>query len=697
MKTYLFNAVAGLAAVSLLFVQCSKEDELQSGLGGGNPSEETVTITVRSAENHQETGTKTSIVTEGNLGKVIWNEGDVVDINGKRYPVIPDSSDPSVGIVENVAASNEYLAIYGTNVYSWSEEYLSVGFSSYPAYSQNTFADGYNPMVAYSTTPELQFRNAGGLLRIGIAGNGEEVRSVAVSTADGTFISGSLKIPVADVRDGVMADTYSDFQYEGNSTQCIELYPGDEDYVPVILSEDPEYFYFVVPPQTYPSFTVMAADMDGDVTVKKMTSPVEVFRSTLVPMAAFEFDPLPRPEVTILSQTSHSVTYKVEAEPGMEIRSAAVYGPVYDILPPIDLSGDEMAQYNYAISALWDTPNVTVLGADGTYTATVEKFYNFYEGEFVDMNAGTEYYIVASYGNSEDPVGGPFAAKAVTAQAEDAGPSLDIAVAEEESSYYDIYLNIKAGSSASEIRVASMPLATYQQMTAAGMDDRDIALFSSYALDEESLALAKGEGYLFEYDYDTVYPSTDYVFIVAAIAAGGGETVMKEEYTTPQHLPDNPQWEEFASDAYVHVYKWTSDGYEYEYNVEMPGMAVEKVSGLEIYRIAWNIHENDEFAQYMTGLGCTPDTSYDGTYLYLDLDLNNDDMNIYPEESFTGFKNENGESVYFSCSNVYVSEDSYAIRMNGFADLTSDAMDYDKTLDYCNISIEIPINTSEIL
>ena len=37
MKTYLFNAVAGLAAVSLLFVQCSKEDELQSGLGGVTP------------------------------------------------------------------------------------------------------------------------------------------------------------------------------------------------------------------------------------------------------------------------------------------------------------------------------------------------------------------------------------------------------------------------------------------------------------------------------------------------------------------------------------------------------------------------------------------------------------------------------------------------------------------------------------
>lgn len=83
----------------------------------------TVTLTVSNAGIE----TRTSIDIEGNVGHVLWSEGDRIIVNGEIFDVVPDANDPTRASVYNVPESGEYYAMYcnpdyppysdGTNYY----------------------------------------------------------------------------------------------------------------------------------------------------------------------------------------------------------------------------------------------------------------------------------------------------------------------------------------------------------------------------------------------------------------------------------------------------------------------------------------------------------------------------------------------------------------------------------------------------
>ena len=687
-----------LLAAPIFLTFCSRNEEL---LPEGSGTGKTVTLTLRSAESVSAPDSKTSLAADGS---VLWSEGDYVTIatssSFESYPVIPDSENPAVATIEGVPESDEYVVTYPAgSLGDWPAgeigDFVTAAIDSYQRYCENTFASETNPMVGYGTSTDIELKNAASVAKFGITGT-QSVYYLAFVSNDGSNIAGNILIPVEDLRSGKLSDFYSDFSHEYGASISMECIDEEYNPAPVQLSSEPAWFHLVIPAKRYESgFTVYVMDSERNVAAQKMTVPVDMPRSTVVPVEPFEFEPLPVPEIEVTETTSNSISYTVTAEPGMTIMTGVTYKAFYDSYPAGSGNDDEYTQYDIALEALYNSPESFVtVGDEGTYTYTATRVCN-YDCEYVDMSAETDYYVVASYAVPGDmPLGNVAVEPASTVAAAGEGPAiLDFSVLPE-STYSKLFLNIALEGEVSALKLGLFSAAEFDAYMSSGMEPRDMALAYGKDLDESLIDAAVSGGLYYETAYDDrIYPSTEYRLVLLATGPDGAESVMECPHFTSEHFPADAQWKMISSNASIYLMD-----YENGWNLNFNALQAEQLEGKSIYRIRIDIYQ-DDFKGYMTSLGCMP-TGEDLVYLYIDGNTSADIFGsgmpepvaqIYPNESYTAFMTGDGLPVYFYTTS-YSMIDAWSDNMsvNLYAALTSDYA-ADMILASPNLLISIPL------
>lgn len=228
-----------LFAVAALLSGCAKDSNMKAPKGG-----DPVIFTATIAQ------TKTALTVEGTAGKLVWEDGDEITINGVAYVATPDSENPAMatfapkGTDEAEPVDGVYYAAYNC---TFDAEQLSGILPARQTYAANSLA-GVAPMYAESEDTEFTFKNICSLLEITLKGDAK-VSEISVSSSN-LPMSGKFTIS----NDGQTADAVSE------GTAGVTLACDDTQ-----LTSDGVSFYVAVPAGAYQNLKIKATTTEGEV------------------------------------------------------------------------------------------------------------------------------------------------------------------------------------------------------------------------------------------------------------------------------------------------------------------------------------------------------------------------------------------------------------------------------------------------
>ena len=243
------------------------------------------------------------------LYQVHWNEGDAITIffdtfNGKYLfaggdgstaggfnPASTESGSPFTTGLE----IDRYYAVYPyAESTSLSGGVISFEFPATQTYAEDSFGPGAGVMAAATSGPSdthLSFKNVMGFLKFKIYG-GAKVQSIVLTGKNGEKLSGPAQIiatygetPVAVMTGDAASVTLA----------CGGVQTG-------ATAEEATAFYIAIPPTDFTQgFTVEITDADGRVMTQSTDKDINIQRSHVKPMKAFQFDGVapepPEPEI----------------------------------------------------------------------------------------------------------------------------------------------------------------------------------------------------------------------------------------------------------------------------------------------------------------------------------------------------------------------------------------------------------------
>lgn len=608
-----------IALLSFMAAQCST-DEMQPE--PEEPVSGTVNLTLRSAA----TDTRTSLAGDGS---VEWGPDDFVWVNGNSYPVLPDGEDPTKATVENVASAKDFLASFPDGLWINDNGSYAVYIRENQTYSENSFGPSDNPMVAYSTSTDLQFRNVGGIVRIAVRGS-QSVLNVAFIANDLNPAAGHLLIPAEDIQTGALADEYSDFDEAGAGWERIYLSP----YDPVTLSPSETTFDFVVAPRTYKGgFSVYVEDTEGNIAGHSTTGDFTVLRSTLNPMAAFDFEPLSEPEVSLSSATATSFEVTVSAPSGFPLKSAVIPAEEWDS----GFNQEENAR-NAILASSYGAFSV----GTGSHTFTADKCSVNTWDETV-LSAATEYVVVTGYYLS-DRIIGPLSVQRITTEDPSGTPpviSADLTPGTE----YDRLLASISVENAVSATYAVMSESRYQYLRADYQSDEEMLAVYGTMLSSDELSEALAGRLTIEYTDMYILPLTEYRLVVSATSAGGMVSTLSSTAVTSEHIPSDAVWEEVPENVQISLQCYFGSGFE-------GFVTVEKMKDEPVFRIAFPLADDENFNNLMNERGCVK-TDSEPQYIYVELrdfDGYSGTPIIAPGESFIGYTSQESQAPVFMMS-----------------------------------------------
>ena len=267
MKRFL-HLLTGICTLALALQACTKSPAENPGRTDDPGNDE---------QNSKVTLTLSTLVSET---YVHWSEEDIVQINGTNLPVIPDPNDPTRATISNVDTAEEYVALYSPDNggYIPEREVVEAYFRPEVPHTPDSFyTTGGNPMVAYSTSTSLEFKNIGGLLRIGVTGDAS-IASVMLSGNAGEPIAGHFEISKSDLASGSLdfapGEGSAQFVSTSVTMTCTENVRLD--------ANSPTYFYFALPAAEYTEgFIVTLTDSEGNTCLRQTHNSVSIERATL--------------------------------------------------------------------------------------------------------------------------------------------------------------------------------------------------------------------------------------------------------------------------------------------------------------------------------------------------------------------------------------------------------------------------------
>lgn len=244
---------AAFAAIAL--TACQRELDVQ---------EQTVGVFTATTES---TTTKTELSPDGSAFNVVWQSGDQIAIedaaaNAGVYSTTSTGTHASFTFASGKeAATAPFKAWYPAGIYNEGKPELPAT----QAYVAGNITGA--PMYAESETPDLVFKNLGGIVRLNVSTSqeGKKVRKIVLSADKG------LSGPFTITEDAAVV----------SGTAGITLDCGETG---VAIGAESLPFHIAVPAGTYNPLKITVITTDGEVQVKTSTSGISIARSKITPI-----------------------------------------------------------------------------------------------------------------------------------------------------------------------------------------------------------------------------------------------------------------------------------------------------------------------------------------------------------------------------------------------------------------------------
>ena len=628
-----------LACISMAAIQCSKVDEPAPPQTGQKA--ETVTLTLYGGS----PDSKTYLGEDGQ--SVLWSEGDVVMINGMNYNIQIDPDNPSVATVTGVYASDEYIAYYAEYIggYYEPDDTFDMILSKEQYYSDDSFGQWSNLMVAYSTDEDLYFQNVGGLLHFSITGN-SEIKSISLSSNDGAYIAGRLTIPMDDLRNGTLKDSYEIFGYQENQLSNTIIIDG----IGVQLGPEPHDFYFAVPARTYAEgITLIMEDADGNVGIQTTRNSIEVLRNEIRTVETFAFTPAQDIVLKDHAAGATSISASVSAAEGLGVKAAVM--PVSEW----EKFGEDEESGILAWRNILDYTEICTC-TDGTAQFTLDQAYNS-SGWGQNIMAETEYVLAVSYCNAAGKSIGSISIseyRLTTAEASGTEPVIKDFIGNGtfyEGGNYDNGLAFTLFTEdAAGITLIAKPTSYFNVLESTFSTQEIIARYGEILVDNLVAEANSETGCQLLFKDEIIYPGTGYTIMAAVFGEGGKMVTERLDLTADAHISDDASWEDLMDGSMNMVL------YDFGFSTMYNYQSVERIaSGEKIFRISFELNQNAELMSIMENKGYVL-TDTDSQYLYLQFSTieNSNVVSALPNESYTGYSTVDGQPIYFmSDSNGY--------------------------------------------
>lgn len=643
-KSYLSGLVQvmALACVSMAAIQCSKVDEPAPPQTGQKA--ETVTLTLYGGS----PDSKTYLGEDGQ--SVLWSEGDVVMINGMNYNIQIDPDNPTTATVEGVIASDEYFASYSDYYGQYDESRYIIIYSNYQLYGgDNSFGQWANSMIAYSTDENLYFQNVGGLLHFSITGeSANTLKSIFLSSNDGAYIAGGISIPLEDLRNGTLQDSYDimdDGWYQIDNTISI-------DNIYTQLGPEPHDFYFAVPARTYAEgITLIMEDADGNVGIQTTRNSIEVLRNEIRTVETFAFTPAQDIVLEDHAAGATSISASVSAAEGLGVKAAVM--PVSEW----EKFGEDEESGILAWRNILDYTEICTC-TDGTAQFTLDQAYNS-SGWGQNIMAETEYVLAVSYCNAAGKsIGSISEYRLTTAEASGTEPVIKDFIGNGtfyEGGNYDNGLAFTLFTEdAAGITLIAKPTSYFNVLESTFSTQEIIARYGEILVDNLVAEANSETGCQLWFKDEIIYPGTGYTIMAAVFGEGGKMVTERLDLTADAHIPENSSWNYIWYDGSMNInlYRISSMDLSETYY----GLNMEKISsGEEIYRMPFNLNNSDNIRYILEEQGCyLADESKQYLYLQFSTIENSNVVSALPNESYTGYSTVDGQPIYFmSDSNGY--------------------------------------------
>ena len=627
-----------LACISMAAIQCSKVDEPAPPQTGQKA--ETVTLTLYGGS----PDSKTYLGEDGQ--SVLWSEGDVVVINGMDYNIQIDPDNPTTATVEGVIASDEYFASYSDYYGQYDESRYIIIYNNYQLYGgDNSFGQWANSMIAYSTDENLYFQNVGGLLHFSITGeSANTLKSIFLSSNDGAYIAGGISIPLEDLRNGTLQDSYDimdDGWYQIDNTISI-------DNIYTQLGPEPHDFYFAVPARTYAEgITLIMEDADGNVGIQTTRNSIEVLRNEIRTVETFAFTPAQDIVLEDHAAGATSISASVSAAEGLGVKAAVM--PVSEW----ERFGEDEESGILAWRNILDYTEICTC-TDGTAQFTLDQAYNS-SGWGQNIMAGTEYVLAVSYCNAAGKsIGSISEYKLTTAEASGTEPVIKDFIGNGtfyEGGNYDNGLAFTLFTEdAAGITIIAKPTSYFNVLESTFSTQEIIARYGEILVDNLVAEANSETGCQLWFKDEIIYPGTGYTIMAAVFGEGGKMVTERLDLTADAHIPDDASWEDLMGGSMNMVL------YDFGFSTMYNYQSVERIaSGEKIFRISFELNQNAELMSIMENKGYVL-TDTDSQYLYLQFSTieNSNVVSALPNESYTGYSTVDGQPIYFmSDSNGY--------------------------------------------
>ena len=642
-KSYLSGLVQvmALAGISMAAIQCSKVDEPAPPQTGQKA--ETVTLTLYGGS----PDSKTYLGEDGQ--SVLWSEGDVVVINGMDYNIQIDPDNPTTATVEGVIASDEYFASYSDYYGQYDESRYIIIYNNYQLYGgDNSFGQWANSMIAYSTDENLYFQNVGGLLHFSITGeSANTLKSIFLSSNDGAYIAGGISIPLEDLRNGTLQDSYDImddgwYQIDNNTISIDNIYTQ--------LGPEPHDFYFAVPARTYAEgITLIMEDADGNVGIQTTRNSIEVLRNEIRTVETFAFTPAQDIVLEDHAAGATSISASVSAAEGLGVKAAVM--PVSEW----EKFGEDEESGILAWRNILDYTEICTC-TDGTAQFTLDQAYNS-SGWGQNIMAGTEYVLAVSYCNAAGKSIGSISIseyRLTTAEASGTEPVIKDFIGNGtfyEGGNYDNGLAFTLFTEdAAGITLIAKPTSYFNVLESTFSTQEIIARYGEILVDNLVAEANSETGCQLLFKDEIIYPGTGYTIMAAVFGEGGKMVTERLDLTADAHIPDDASWEDLMDGSMNMVL------YDFGFSTMYNYQSVERIaSGEKIFRISFELNQNAELMSIMENKGYVL-TDTDSQYLYLQFSTieNSNVVSALPNESYTGYSTVDGQPIYFmSDSNGY--------------------------------------------